>query len=214
MKLTTTRDAEDLLPTRLSLLNRVKDLGDNQSWQEFFDRYWRLIYGVAIRSGLTEIEAQEVVQETMVAVSKKMPGFVYDPSIGSFKGWLLHMTRWRINDQLRKRQREAQAFVRPRDTTRDGTATIERIPDPAGHMLEAVWNEEWERNLAEAAIERVKRQVSPRQYQIFDLYVVKRWPIQKIAGTLGVNLGQVYLAKHRVGALLKKEIKSLEKKLM
>jgi RNA polymerase sigma-70 factor (ECF subfamily) len=61
------------IPTRQSLLARLKDWGDQESWREFFDTYWRLIHATARRAGLTEIEAQEVVQEVMIAVAKKMP---------------------------------------------------------------------------------------------------------------------------------------------
>jgi RNA polymerase sigma factor (sigma-70 family) len=204
-----TTGATDWLPTRQSLLIRLKDWKDSASWQEFFDRYWRLIYGVALRSGLTESEAQEVVQETMVTTSKKMPDFRYDPALGSFKGWLLHITHWRITDQLRKRRRDS-VMVREEPTTEDRTSLMERIPDPAGLHLEALWEEEWQKNLTEVAIERVKSQVSPKQYQIFDLYVVKKWPMERISSSLGVNVGQIYLAKHRIGNLLKKEIRHLQ----
>src|SRR6266851_5235672 len=95
---------DELLPTRASLLNRLKDWQDQSSWQEFFDTYWKLIYGVARKAGLTDVEAQDVVQETMASVAKHIPTFKYDPAIGSFKAWLLNMTRWRIIAQFRKRQ--------------------------------------------------------------------------------------------------------------
>ena len=152
--------AEELIPTRHSLLVRLKNWEDADSWKEFFEIYWKLIYGVAIKSGLTDVEAQEVVQETVIAVSKKMPEFNYDPSVGSFKGWLLHMTRWRINDQFRKRRHEAARL--PQDggsTTR--TSPIDQIPDPAGINLESIWDQEWHTNLLEVAIEKVKQKVKP-----------------------------------------------------
>ncbi len=66
----------------------------------------------------------------------------------------------------------------------------------------------------EAAVDRVKRRVKEEQFQMFDLYVVKKWPVEKIAGTLGVSSGQVYLAKHRIGGLIKKEVQRLEKNLI
>src|ERR1700722_20159111 len=94
---------EELIPTRTTLLDRVKNLQDQSSWQQFYDTYWKLIHGVAIRGGLTEAEAQDVVQETMISATKHLPDFKYDRKIGSFKVWLLNMTRWRIVDQLRKR---------------------------------------------------------------------------------------------------------------
>src|ERR1700722_12524247 len=96
--------SDELIPTRATLLQRLKDWQDQSGWQDFFDTYWALIYGVALKGGLTPAEAEDVVQETMISVAKHMPGFNYDPSVGSFKGWLLKLTRWRMTDQLRKRR--------------------------------------------------------------------------------------------------------------
>jgi RNA polymerase sigma-70 factor (ECF subfamily) len=205
---------DEIIPTRHSLLSRLKDWDDSESWREFFNTYWKLIYGVALKAGLTEVEAQEVVQETIIAVSKMIPEFHYDPSVGSFKGWLLHMTRWRINDQYRKRQRENRNVSEPgaEDSTR--TAMIERVADPAGMNLDAVWEAEWENAVMGAALERIRRQVKPKQYQIFDLYVIKKWALEKVVETLGVTSGQVYLAKHRISNLIKAEVKNLEKKML
>jgi len=98
------RDQLDpFLATRQSLLSRLKDWEDHESWRDFFDTYWRLIYGLALRSGLTTTEAEDVVQETLLAVAKEMPDFKYDPARGSFKGWLLEITRRRIANQVRRR---------------------------------------------------------------------------------------------------------------
>ena len=167
-----------------------------------------MIYSVACRAGLNADEAQDVVQETVLTVAKRAGGLKYDPARGSFKGWLLQITQWRIADQFRKRD-PAQAAKRARAET-FGTATIERAPDPAGIDLESVWNAEWQGNLLAAAASRVKRAVDARQYQIFDCYVMKEWPAQKVARELRVSMAQVYLAKHRVSALMKKEIKNLQ----
>ena len=76
--------APDPIPTRHSLLNRLKDWDDQTSWQEFFDTYWRLIYSVAIKAGLSDAEAQEVVQETVIGVARKISEFKADPAHGSF----------------------------------------------------------------------------------------------------------------------------------
>lgn len=204
---------DEFIPTRRSLLSRLKDWDDDESWKDFFNTYWKLIYGVALKSGLSDPEAQDVVQDAVLSVAKKMHDFKYDPAIGSFKSWLLLITKRRITDHLRKKYRQPEAAERrPAETAR--TATIERIEDPAPLNLEVVWNEEWEKNIMDAAIQRVKKQVKPRQYQMFDFYVLKKWPVTKVARTLDVNIGQVYLAKHRVARLIKKEIRELEKKLV
>jgi RNA polymerase sigma-70 factor (ECF subfamily) len=214
--------SDEFIPTRASLLGRLKDWGDQKSWQDFFDTYWRLIYSVATRAGLSDAEAQDVVQETLVTVAKKVGQFKSDPAIGSFKGWLLLITRRRIADQFEKRDKLQQA-IHPSsatgmlaqrsisaadDSTR--TSTVERAPDPATFNFDACWEEQWQENQLRAATEKVKSQVSPKQFQMFELYVLREWPVSKVADTLGVNAGQVYLAKHRVSRLLKKEIRKLE----
>jgi RNA polymerase sigma-70 factor (ECF subfamily) len=205
------KNAEELIPTRQSLLSRLKDWSDQESWKLFFDTYWRLIYNTALRAGLTDAEAQDVVQETVISVLKSMRTFKYDSASGSFKGWLLRATGWRITDQFRKRQRgiDQQNSESPAD---EGTATIDRVPDPAGLALEVAWDEEWDKNLMEAATDRIKRRVDPKQYQIFDLHVFKGWSVSKVARTLNVNPGRVYLAKHRITHLIKKEIHYLQTK--
>ena len=197
------------IATRRSLVERLADWGDQLRWQEFFDTYWKLIHSAARKSGLTDAEAQEVVQETVITVAKNIDKLKYDPAIGSFKGWLLQITRWRIADQFRKR--EPGNAKRPRSTDDRLTATIERVSDSQIVDLDEVWESSWKENLFEAAVARVKKKIEPKQFQIFDCYVRKEWPAQKVAERLVVNVGQVYLARHRVGALLKKEIKALEK---
>ncbi len=203
------RETNDWIPTRRTLLSRLKNLDDHESWQDFFDTYGRLLYNVAMKSGLSDAEAQEVVQETLIHVSKQMPQFKYDPAVGSFRGWLLKTTGWKIVDQFRKRRLVAPAArIEPAGSKR--TATIDRVPAGSGCELDRLWDEEWSKNVFCAAIERVKRQVNARQYQLFDLYVIKEWPVEKIARTLGVRPGRVYLAKHRISELIKKEVRSLE----
>ena len=111
---------DDFIPTRRSLLSRLKNWDDHQSWKEFFDTYGRLIYRMAVKAVLTEAEAQDVVQETVIVVAKKMPGFKYDPALGSFKSWLLLITRRRIEKQLKKRL--------PFKTTASGLLGAGRMP--------------------------------------------------------------------------------------
>jgi RNA polymerase sigma-70 factor (ECF subfamily) len=202
---------DELIPTRASLIHRLKDWQDQSSWQEFFDIYWKLIYGVARKAGLTDAESQDVVQVTMASVAKHMPTFQYDPAIGSFKAWLLIKTRWCIIDQFRKRGPFAE---HRHDSSRTGTGTVERIGDPAGQALEVIWEAEWEDNLVNAALARVKRHFDPQKYQIFDFYVNKDWPAEKVAGLFNVSVDQVYLIKHRLTESIRSEVRRLEKEMI
>jgi RNA polymerase sigma factor (sigma-70 family) len=202
-------NAPELIPTRRTLLSRLKQWDDQESWQDFFNTYWKLIYGVALRAGLGETEAQDVVQDTIVSVARQMPNFKYDPAIGSFKTWLLLITRRRIHDHLRKQYRR----IKPDDPApgeTSHTARLERIPDPASVELDSIWDEEWKRQLFDAAVHRVKTQVDAKHFQIFDCYVLKEWPVKEVTKTFGVSASQVYIIKHRVSALIAAEIKKLE----
>ena len=199
----------DPIPTRYSLLSRLEDRGDQESWRTFFDTYWRLIYAAAIKAGLSEQEAEDVVQETVICVVKDIHKFKRDQALGSFKGWLKNLTRWRIADQLRKRPgTDRQQTDEKTRTGESAEAALEMIADPGGG-LDAVWEKEWQTNLLALAIERVKREVREEQFQMFDLYAIKNMPARKVAKRLGVSVAQVYLAKHRVSALIKKELGKL-----
>ncbi len=205
---------DELIPTRATLIQRLKNWQDQSSWQDFFDTYWQLIYGVAVKRGLTQSEAQEVVQETMISVAKHMPTFKYDPVIGSFKAWLLNMTRWRIADQFRKRQ-QLGIFQESTDETPGGDGPMDGLTNiPCPVDLDKLWEEEWEKNLLEAAVAKARRRLDPKQYQIFDLYVNKEWEAQRIAKTFSIPIGQVYLAKHRVTEMIKQEAERLKKEMI
>ena len=207
----------DLLSTRESLLRRLKDCDDPSSWQEFYDRYAGLILRFAIKAGCSETEAEEVVQETVIGVARKLLEFKYDPAVCSFKTWLLNQTRWRIKDQVRRRSPGVQvpSMCKPgagRDVSGDDTrrtSTVERIADPAANPLETVWEQEWAQTRLEAAMQRVKEQTNLKDCQIYDLYVLRQWRPREVARALGVSVAQVYLAKHRVGRLFQRELQHL-----
>jgi RNA polymerase sigma factor (sigma-70 family) len=195
--------------TRKSLIARLDNWEDQRTWDEFYQTYWRLIYSVAVKAGLRPDEAFDCVQETILSIAKQSKRKLYDPEQGSFKTWLMNMTRWRINDQFRKRKKDTAMAGGEWDNDRK-TAVIDRVEDPNGDMLSRLWDVEWKKNVADAALARVKAQVSPKQYQIFHYYVIKQWDAKKVQDHLNVSMAQVYLAKHRVGTVLKRELAKLE----
>ena len=204
-------EQEELIPTRHSLLRRMKDWGDQASWEDFFRTYWKLIYGVATKAGLTDAEAQDVVQETILTVAHNIQSFEVGSEHGSFKAWLLQNTRWRIADQFRKRLPEVLHHCGASPDSAE-TPTTDRLPDPASMDFDAVWNADWKENIAEAALANLRLRVDPVQYQMFDLHVFREWPAAKVAQKLGVKMGKVYFAKYKISRLLKKEIRRLEAK--
>lgn len=199
--------------TRASLLARVRDWGDDASWQQFFDTYSRLIFSLALKAGLSETEAEEVLQTTMASVARRIREFEYDRAVGSFKVWLCTDARSKIIDMLRRRRREQALFVdKAPAPTGAGTCATDRIPDEHdgfAQFMEHDWNEA----LAATALAGLKATVPPKQYQIFDLYVVKRWPLRRVSRTLGISMATVYVVSSRISFLLKRQIKHLQARL-
>jgi RNA polymerase sigma-70 factor (ECF subfamily) len=200
-------ERDDFIPTRKSLLSRLRNLDDQESWRVFFETYWRLIYQTAIRAGLTEAEAEDVVQDTVISISRNIGGFHYDPAKGSFKTYLLKMTNWRITGQFRKRI-PVRNPAPPNDSA-TATDALDRFAAPVPSALETLWDQEWEKNLFEAAVQRAKTKTDPKLYQAFDLYVRQHWPVAKVAQDLRVTRAKVYMAKHLVGRVIKREVDRL-----
>jgi len=200
---------EPSLLTRRSLLSRLRDHEDKESWQTFFDLYWRLLYNVAKRAGLDDVDAQDVVQDTVMAVAKEIPQFRYEPERGSFKQWLFRILRRRVADHFRRLYRQpARAGTPPEMLEATGEADAVVMRD--GVSLSDAWDQEWERSVLEAAIAQVRASANPKHFQVFDYCVLKEWPAAKVASTLGMNAAQVYLARHRVSQAVKRAARRID----
>jgi RNA polymerase sigma factor (sigma-70 family) len=194
------------LQTRLSLLARLHNWEDSKSWDEFYRLYRKLVYGFARRSGLTHEEAEEVTQDVFTRVAKTIQNFEADPEKGSFRGWLMTLTRWRVTDKFRDRTQVRRPSEKRE--SEDRTSTIERIPDPVRES--EIWDQEWQTILLEAAMERLAHRTQAKHFQIFELYTRKQWPIRRVSSELGVNAASIYLISHRLTKQLKAEVAKLE----
>jgi RNA polymerase sigma factor (sigma-70 family) len=194
--------------TRSSVIGRVRNPDDRAGWQTFFELYGSLIHGQAIKAGLTNDEAQEVAQETLIEISQRIPSFEYDRRKGSFKAWLFKLTRWRITNQFHKRR----SGIVPIDClTLDAEDSKACDQNPVLVSEPESWEREWRQTVFEAALKKLRHELPPRQFQVFDCLTAKEWSVSRVASTLRMNRAQIYLVKFRVVSALKKEIKRLEK---
>ena len=196
---------DSIFATRSTLLVRLKDLDNQQAWQEFFDVYWTLLFNFARRAGLNEADAEEVVMETVETVARKIEDFEYNRQRGRFKGWLLTIVRFKLGDRFRKKKRQAEkGEVASLEEAEDGQ--IISADDPE---LERIWDTEWQQHMVDMALERVKQLVGHKQYQIFHCYVIQEQDAEEVADFLEVSKSQVYVAKNRVGKVFEAELKLL-----
>jgi RNA polymerase sigma-70 factor (ECF subfamily) len=198
------------LQTRRSLLSRLRDLDDRESWRTFFDLYWRMLYNVARRAGLSEADAQDVVQETVVAVARQMPEFRYDRAKGTFKHWLFRIVRRRVADHLRRVYRQPPKGELAFDPVAEDDESAPVAADETSGEFGTAWEQEWEQAVLDAAVTRVREQANPKHFQVFDYCVRQGWPAGKVAATLGMNIAQVYLARHRVSQAVKSAVRAID----
>jgi len=196
-------EKESMLTTRSPLLVRLKDMDDQQAWQEFFDVYWTLLFNIARRAGMNEADAEEVVMDTVETVARKIDEFQYNRQSGRFKSWLLTILRNKLGDRFRKRKRMME---------KRGLTSIEEVGESQAVVdadLEKIWDTEWRKRVVDMALNRVKQVVGAKQYQIFYCYVVQEQEVGEVAEFLGVSKSQVYVAKNRVGKIFEYELKLL-----
>jgi RNA polymerase sigma-70 factor (ECF subfamily) len=198
-------DGDELIPTRASLLGRLKNSKDQSSWQEFFDTYSGLIYGVARKGGLNDAQAKDVLEATIASVADHMPSFKYDPKIGSFKAWLRNLTRLQIVSLTLKGRPGAGG-------TNKGMTSAE-AESPA-RTVDQVWEAEWKSNLFKAAVANVKQRLDPKKYQIYDLQVNKGLAAEKLAVLLGLSVGEICEAKRDIEEMIQAEVRRLEEKMI
>ncbi len=204
---------DEFLPTRNSLLSRLKNWDDQEGWRDFFDTYWKFLYCIAVKAGLSDSDARDVVQETVVAVAKGLREGRFKAAEGSsFKAWLKLIVQRRVYNHLRKRQLPLVAPERADDDSSQ-TDLLEKVPAPESDPVTQLWEEEWAKNLADVAIERVRARVGDKQFQMFDLYVLKNWPVREVARSLHTNVAYVYVTKHRITSLIRQETERLRKRM-
>jgi len=195
--------------TRSSLLGRVKDLDDDQSWRTFCAIYTKLIRSQALGAGLRESEAEDVVQETMIEVSKRLQSFHYDRQAGSFKAWLFQLARWRIANEFQKRTRDPIFIESIVSGERNGsdmralTAALTTEPDES-------WEREWQQAVFAAALNSLKRRWPPKQYQAIALLMVNQWSVSQTCKVLRMTRTHLYVLRFRAMYQLKKEVARLK----
>jgi RNA polymerase sigma factor (sigma-70 family) len=186
-----------LQTTRHTLLRRVRDVQDADAWEEFVGLYTPLLYRYARARGLDHDQAEEIAQQCMCDVARKMPEFEYDPRRGRFKGWLKTIANNNITSALRKhRPRLADSVELQREQIREKS-------------VEEIWEQQWQQEHFTYALDLVRQDVKHETFEAFRLLVIEELPVLETAERLGLTTNQVYVAKHRVIHRIKAKIAEL-----
>jgi RNA polymerase sigma factor (sigma-70 family) len=193
----------EIPPTRASLLVRLRDPRDGAAWREFVDLYGPLVYGYLRKQGLQDADAADLGQEVLGAVAGAVGRLEYDPRCGAFRNWLFTIVRrkllnWRAI-QVNKAHGSGDSAVQQ---------LLEQCPAPDG--VEADWEMEWERRVFAWACEQVRKDVAEVTWQAFWRTAVEGQSSKQAAVDLGLTATAVYIARHRVLARLKEQVRSAQ----
>jgi RNA polymerase sigma-70 factor (ECF subfamily) len=172
--------------TRSSLLVRIKDPRDSEAWQEFYGLYAALLYRYARTRGLPAQDAEEVRDQCLAVVVRKIGSFQYDREKGGFKSWLWRIVERKVVDSLRKRRERIAE-----------SGAVRRLPDrepPPGEL----WEQRWRFEHLKHCVEQVRGSVSETDFEVFRLLLFGECPVEEVCRRLGIHRNQVYKAKARV----------------
>ena len=172
--------------TSRTLLERVRDPSDREAWERFFGLYAPLLERYARTHGLAASDAEEVRDQCLEVLTRRMPEFRYETARGGFQRWLHTIARGKVVDHLR----------RPRP---GGAATAE-LGALAGSdpTPDEAWERHWRSEHLRWALEQVRGRETERAFRVFEMTALDEVPVPEVCARLGLNANQVYKARSRV----------------
>ena len=192
--------------TRVTLLARLRqDPTDQAAWAVFVKYYGRHIYRWCRQWKLQDADAEDVTQDILVMLARKLRDFAYDPS-RSFRGWLKTVAHhaWRDFEEGRRRGKPAAGGSQVQELM----LTLEAREDLAQKLEEA-----FDLELLEVAKVRVRLRVAPHTWEAFRLLALEGLPVAEVAARVQMQVAMVYVAKSKVQKMLQEEIRNLERSL-
>ncbi|MEM7391268.1 MAG: sigma-70 family RNA polymerase sigma factor [Verrucomicrobiota bacterium] len=190
-----------MVETRQTLIIRLRNPSAEADWEDFYQQYWRIIIRYAMKLGLAEDAAEDVLQETMMALLKTMPTFDYDPKKGRFLNFLLTITHRKAIGIMRKRSRESSVPLDRAPLVTDETAAS-AFEQMEQRWQQSVWEEAWQRFRDDISIEKTT-------IDVFQAYVINGDPPDQVAQRFKMKTNAVYRVKNRVVKRLQREARHL-----
>jgi|SRR5678816_1488844 RNA polymerase sigma-70 factor (ECF subfamily) len=196
--------------TRKSLLARLKTASNNNDWEALYEQYSAIILSFCLKQGLDEFGARDVLQETMILLMRKLPGFEYDPQKGRFRNWLLALVAGKVRDAHRRARRHQFVAL-------DANSDVDRslghdAVAPAADCSKAL-EETWMQGLVEEALRRIQRdpKTKAETFDVFHAYVIAGNSVPDVARQFRLQENAVYQIKNRLLKRLRDEILQLER---
>lgn len=189
--------------TRASLILRLRNADDMAAWEEFAGLYGPVVFRVARRRSLQAADAENLVQEVLLAVAQSISRWIDRDDRGSFHAWLLRIAHNEAVDMLLQRATRALG--------QDGERGQQLLNEVSvRNDISSLIDHEYERELFRRAADRVQEIVSPPTWQAFWLTEVDGQSVQQAAEALGTSTGHIYVSRSRVMARIKDLVQEYE----
>ena len=167
-------------------------------WVRFFDEYAGFIFGIARNEGLSDADADEIVQMVMLELLGDNAASRYDKSLGPFPSWLSRLTIWRArNLRLRNIRRENAHKVAGEAVKMEvATTPLQKIDKG----LEQAIEDQWMAVVIAAALDRLRSEVNPTHFQAYYASAIEKMDAEAISRLCGVKPNNLYQIRRRVGA--------------
>jgi RNA polymerase sigma-70 factor (ECF subfamily) len=189
--------------TSASLLERLRDRLDGEAWQRLVSLYSPCIHSWLRRYALQPSDADDVTQEVLGVVARRLPEFEHNQRPGAFRAWLRAITVNSLRAFVRYRQRHPLPAG-----TRDLAGDLDQLEDPDSD-LSRLWDQEHDRHVAARLLELVQPSFTPYTWQAFRRSVLDGAPTAAVAAELGISANAVLIAKSRVLGRLREEAREL-----
>ncbi len=198
--------SEDQYKTRATLIQRVQNQQDEQSWDEFVQVYRRYIYAIIRSMNISEHDTEDILQQVLINLWNGLPKMDCN-KIKRFRSWLSTVTKNCVTDFIRKRTREANRLEKAgKDDTLTYLKAI-RLPE-----IDDIAEREWEIHLTNMALENIEPLFSGKAVDAFRLTLQGKG-VDEIAQILNLKENSVYRLKNRVKERLIQEIRHLRAEL-
>ena len=180
--------------TRASLLLRIRDPNDGESWRQFGNVYAPIIFRFLTSRGLQEADAGDVTQNVMMEVARCIKNFEYDPALGKFRNWLALISRRQLNRFWQKRNMNES--LEPEEMGID-------------QKSDATWIDAWQSELLRTALDRIRPVLKESTWSVFEMTWIESRPAAEVSQQLSMPIDLVYSAKARVLKRVEEEIRML-----
>lgn len=193
--------------TRETLLERIKDQSDENSWKEFVHFYEKFIYSIIRKMGVSVDVSEDLAQDVMLKLWKVLPEFEYDKEKGGFRYWLYRVTVNTVQKFFRKEARYKEKINRE-------MLDLNSVDSFTTQSTEiSKWIEhEWQVHVSNLAYDNIKQSLSEKAQLVFSMYL-KNTPTSEIANSIGMTESNVYLYTSRIKEKLLAEIRLLRHEL-